>query len=139
MSQITQLQPQWTDDELAILDRVQRLRNSLQSFGNSPPPTPIRYRHQFANFDFWFMFLSMCATFAIFTSFIPTNAFEPILAAAMFLQFCALIANLTRERVELEPKINRPRQPLIVINFTPRPTKTFREAQVAAGIKIVEN
>lgn len=142
MQNSTATKPQWTDDEQAILDRVQRLRASLQSFGDVPPPAPKRYRHQFQNFDFWFIFAGMIATFLPFTSWVTGYSFEPLLSIALFCQFSAMLCNLTRDRVELEPKPRTLRAPLIVINFAPKQSKTpktFREAQKAAGIKIVEN
>lgn len=67
--------------------------------GNDPPQVeqhPIRPRHQLQNPDFWFFTGGTVFIFLPFTSFIPFNAFEPLLAAGLFLNCCGLIANLTR-------------------------------------------
>src|SRR3990172_8576525 len=87
----------------------------LTAFKEQPPTEPPRRRHQFMNFDFWFMFIAMCLVGAVFTSYIPTALFEPLLTGAIVCMWIALSLNLTRERVELPAK--KPRtQPLVVFN-----------------------
>ena len=64
--------------------------------GDVPQQLPIRHRHQLQNPDFWFFAAGTVFIFLPFTSFIPFNAFEPLLAAGLFFNACGLIANLTR-------------------------------------------
>lgn len=127
----------WSDADLETLNRLMRLRESLKAFGDGPPEQPKRYRARLLNFDFWFMFAAMIQLFLIFTSFIPTNMFEPLAAGSFVCCWLALISNLNREKVELPPKSPRKHRPLIVLNFN-RVTPSLRELQVAHGVKVAE-
>lgn len=60
--------------------------------------TPTYYRHQLLNPDFWFFSGGWTCILLIFTSFIPSNAFEPLLFAGFILTSLGLVANLTREK-----------------------------------------
>lgn len=68
------------------------------------PSPPKRYRHAMLNLDFWFMFMANICVLLVFTSFIPTKAFEPLLTAAFLCGMFAMMLNLTRTQQELPPK-----------------------------------
>lgn len=55
-------------------------------------------RHQLMHMDFWFITGALGCMLLIMTSFIPMNAFEPLVVAAIVLLFCAVVSNLTREK-----------------------------------------
>lgn len=128
------------EDIYALMgDLKKRLENST-AFKDGPPDSPRpRLRHQFMNLDFWFMFAAIVQLFLIFTSFIHTNAFEPLCAGSILCMLLAMMSNLTRDRVELPPKRATTRQPLFVINFGGKPSPSLTELQRQHGIKMVKS
>lgn len=62
------------------------------------PETPTHYRHQLLHMDFWFVTATLACQLLIMTSFIPTNAFEPLVVASIAFLFMAVVSNLTREK-----------------------------------------
>lgn len=65
---------------------------------DEPITQPITYRHQLLHMDFWFLTGGLACQLAIMTSFIPLNAFEPLVVATIALLFMAVVSNLTREK-----------------------------------------
>lgn len=84
------------DDLAEVFDAWMRQEYGDGDGQDSNPP--IQTRHQLANPDFWFFAGSGLGIILIFTSFVPTNAFEPILFGALMLNAAGLVANLTREK-----------------------------------------
>ena len=83
------------DDILAALEYYQ---TQYGGGDDGPPVEPTFYRHQLMNMDFWFIFAAGACLFSIFTSFLPTDLFEPLAASAFGFIIFAMIANLTREK-----------------------------------------
>lgn len=63
-----------------------------------PEPQPTHHRHQLMHMDFWFVTAALACQLLIMTSFIPTNAFEPLIVASIAFLFMAVVSNLTREK-----------------------------------------
>lgn len=92
-----------TDVDISMDDIVAALEAYQTEYGggNDGPnrePEHIVPRHQLMHMDFWFITGALGCMLLIMTSFIPMNAFEPLVVAAIVLLFCAVVSNLTREK-----------------------------------------
>lgn len=87
-----------------IVDFAQVLEDFRKEFGDEGPtePTqielPVKHRHQLMHMDFWFVTAALACQLLIMTSFMPIQAFEPLVVASIFFLFCAVVSNLTREK-----------------------------------------
>lgn len=101
MSNVHMIEPPQAAPEIDIDEVLAYFRQQYGGGGGEPETpidTPTHHRHQLMHMDFWFVTAALACQLLIMTSFIPTNAFEPLIVASIAFLFMAVVSNLTREK-----------------------------------------
>lgn len=88
------------NQELITTEDLYQMLVEIKALAERPPqpPTPPKTVHPLFHADFWLIFCSAVAVFMVFTSYIPTDVFEPLLTLALACQVLGMVFNLTRDR-----------------------------------------
>lgn len=88
------------NQELITTEDLYQMLVEIKALAERPPqpPTPPKTVHPLFHADFWLILLAFGANFMVFTSYIPTDVFEPLLTGALACLLFAMVFNLTRDR-----------------------------------------